>query len=191
MGRKSQHLAGKQESVRPVRQKGVRPGRFLVLFAACVVVAFGILVAPFARPTVELFSHGLVEASALLISLAGGRASVEGTVLRSPITGFAVNMKDGCNGISVMILLWSAVLAFPASWTLKVKGLLIGSVAIQGLNFLRFISLFYLGQYNMLWFEFAHAYLWESLIMLDAMVVFWVWVTMVLRPLQRTDAVSA
>ena len=40
----------------------------------------------------------------------------------------------------------------------------------------RFISLFYLGQYSMTWFDFAHAYLWESLLVLDTMVVFWVWV---------------
>ena len=42
-------------------------------------------------------------------------------------------------------------------------------------------TLFYLGQYSMTWFDFAHSYLWESLIMLDTMVVFWYWVTRVLR----------
>ena len=47
---------------------------------------------------------------------------------------------------------------------------------IQGVNLLRFISLYYLGQYSMRWFNFAHEYLWESLIMLDAMVVFGLWV---------------
>jgi hypothetical protein len=33
----------------------------------------------------------------------------------------------------------------------------------------------------MTWFEFAHAYLWESLLMLDTMVIFWLWVNRVVR----------
>ena len=40
----------------------------------------------------------------------------------------------------------------------------------------RLVSLFYLGQYSTPIFEFAHLYLWEMLIIIDAMVVFGVWV---------------
>ena len=69
------------------------------------------------------------------------------------------------------------------------EGLLLGLAAIQGLNFIRFISLFYLGQYSISWFEFAHAYLWESLIMLDALAVFCFWASSVFR--QRKDAAHA
>lgn len=159
----------------------VRPARFLALFALCVVGTFGFLLTPFARPAVARFSTGLVSVSRTLIGVAGGRATAAGTVLSSPANGFAVEMKDGCNGIDVMVLLWSAVLAFPATWAMKAVGLLIGSAAIQGVNFLRFISLFYLGQYNTALFEFAHLYLWETLIMVDALVVFWLWAAMVFR----------
>ena len=58
----------------------------------------------------------------------------------------------------------------------KGPGLTAGSLIIQALNIVRFISLFYVGQYSMTWFDFAHAYLWESLLVLDTMVVFWLWV---------------
>jgi exosortase H (IPTLxxWG-CTERM-specific) len=91
-------------------------------------------------------------------------------------------MKDGCNGVNVTILLWAAVLAFPAPWRMKAVGLAAGSLAIQVLNIVRFISLFYIGQYSASWFEFAHGYLWETLLMLDTMVVFWVWVRRASRP---------
>ena len=83
------------------------------------------------------------------------------------------------NAINVTILLWSAVLAFPAPWKMKAFGLAVGTVVVQALNIVRFISLFYLGQYSMAWFDFAHAYLWESLLVLDTMVVFWLWVNRV------------
>jgi exosortase H (IPTLxxWG-CTERM-specific) len=90
-------------------------------------------------------------------------------------------MRDGCNAINVTILLWAAVLAFPAPWRHKLLGVAAGSLIIQAINILRFISLFYIGLYSMKWFDFAHAYLWESLLVLDTMVVFWLWVSRVNR----------
>ena len=47
---------------------------------------------------------------------------------------------------------------------------------MQGLNIVRVISLFYLGQWNLEVFEWAHLYVWQALIMLDVLVVWLVWV---------------
>jgi exosortase/archaeosortase family protein len=49
-------------------------------------------------------------------------------------------------------------------------------VAIQVLNLARIVSLFYLGQWDMKWFEWAHLYLWQALIMLDALIVWMLWI---------------
>lgn len=121
------------------------------------------------------FSRLLVKISHGVILGCGGHASVDGAVLRSPAGTFAVEMKDGCNGATVTILLCSAMLAFPAGWKSKIIGLTCGGLIIQSLNIVRFISLYYLGQYSVFWFDFAHSYLWESLLVLDTMVVFWIW----------------
>ena len=51
-----------------------------------------------------------------------------------------------------------------------------GFLAVQGLNVVRVISLFYLGQWNTQVFNFAHEYLWQALIMLDVLVVWLLWV---------------
>jgi exosortase/archaeosortase family protein len=64
---------------------------------------------------------------------------------------------------------------------MKALGLMAGSVIVQVLNIIRFISLFYLGQYSMTWFDFAHSYLWESLLVFDTMIVFSFWVNRVVR----------
>jgi exosortase H (IPTLxxWG-CTERM-specific) len=157
-----------------------RPGKFLVLFGAYFLVGYALLMTPWLNPAVITFSRVLVQTSGTLIHLCGGYAYTNGTILRDPSTGLAIEMRDGCNGVSVTILLCSALLAFRASWTQKAKGLLIGCIAIQSVNLLRFITLFYLHQYNRAWFDFAHEYLWESLIMLDAFAVFWLWVQLVL-----------
>jgi exosortase H (IPTLxxWG-CTERM-specific) len=152
--------------------------RFVLIFVCCMLLGFGVLLTPPVQSVDGRFSRGLVKLSRTLLLAAGGHATCDGDILRAP-GGFAVEMRDGCNAINVTILLWSAVLAFPAPWKMKVLGLAGGTVVVQALNIVRFISLFYLGQYSMAWFDFAHAYLWESLLVLDTMVVFWLWVNRV------------
>ncbi len=113
----------------------------------------------------------------------------EGIILRSLENGFAVSIQPGCNGIEASIVLIAAILAFPAPWKHKLIGLGVGLGAIQALNLVRIISLFYLGQWNMTYFEWAHLYLWQALIMLDALVVFVIWVRFI--PRATTTAASA
>jgi len=158
----------------------IRPLRFILIFACCLLAGFGALITGPVQSVDGKFSQALVSVAHGVIRVCGGHATRDAAILRSP-GGFAVEMRDGCNAVNVTILLCSAVLAFPASWKMKAAGLLAGAAIIQVVNIFRFITLFYLGQYSMAWFDFAHAYLWESLIMLDTVVVFWYWVTRVLR----------
>ena len=97
-------------------------------------------------------------------------------MIRSTVNGFAVSIEAGCNGIEATIVLVAAIFAFPAPWRDRLIGLAAGIVAVQGLNIVRVISLFYLGQWNMQVFEWAHLYVWQALIMLDVLVVWLVWV---------------
>lgn len=41
---------------------------------------------------------------------------------------------------------------------------------------LRVISLFYIGQWSVAVFEWAHLYLWQALIMLDVLIVWMIWI---------------
>ena len=59
-------------------------------------------------------------------------------------------------------------------------------VAVQLLNVVRVISLFYIGQWNFDVFEWAHLYVWQALIMLDVLIVWLIWVRRV--PPWRRDA---
>jgi len=160
--------------------KYIRPFRFIIIFACCALLAFGALVTPPVKSLDGMLSRGLVGLSRDLILLFGGHVTSDAAILRAP-GGFGVEMRDGCNAVNVTILLCSAILAFPSSVKTKVLGLVGGCLLIQVLNIIRFISLFYLGQFSMIWFEFAHAYLWESLLMLDTMVIFWLWVNRFVR----------
>lgn len=59
----------------------------------------------------------------------------------------------------------------------KLIGVLLGFLAIQAMNVIRVVSLFYLGQWDKDIFDFAHLYLWQALIILDAFVVFLIWLS--------------
>jgi exosortase H (IPTLxxWG-CTERM-specific) len=87
-----------------------------------------------------------------------------------------VSIEPGCNGVEAFIVLCAALLAFPSAWKHKIWGLAVGFAAIQALNVVRVISLFYIGQWNKDVFEFAHSYLWQGLIMLDVLAVWLVWI---------------
>jgi exosortase H (IPTLxxWG-CTERM-specific) len=157
--------------------------RFLILFVVMLAVLFGLELTPVAdRYFVEPWTTALAHASAQMVQLFDGTARAEGIVLRSLSNGFAVSIERGCNGVEATLVLLAAILAFPAPWRNKAIGLAIGVLAVQGLNVVRIISLFYLGQWNERVFEWAHLYLWQALIMLDVLVVWLLWVRTLPRP---------
>lgn len=174
----------------PGRRSNARATRFMATFAVSLLAAFGLLFTPLGQAIDTKFSGVLVGISHSLIVSCGGKALTEGAILRTQPGGFGIQMQDGCNGVNVTILLCSAILAFPSSWGKKLVGLIAGSVIIQGLNLVRFVSLFYLGQYSMAWFDFAHGYLWESLLILDTLVIFAVWASRISRSEARANAGS-
>ena len=150
--------------------------RFLIVFLLSALGLFALVLAPPIRPFMEAFSGSLASLSAWIIRICGGTCLQHAAVLSNPAHGFAMEVRDGCNGINAVILLWAAMLGYPASRRWKLIGLGAGLAAIQAVNLLRLISLFYLGQHYRPAFEFAHLYLWEMLIIIDAMLVFSIWV---------------
>lgn len=147
---------------------------FIFRFLTASLVQFGLLLFPL-RPSAEKFTLGLAAVSTWLIQLCGGAVIRQGAILSAPTRGFAMEILNGCNGVNVVVLLCAAIIAYPAKWKWRLIGLAGGIAAVQGFNFVRLISLFYLGQHNKPLFDFAHLYLWETLILLDAVVVFGWW----------------
>ena len=159
--------------------------RFFTLFLLLQAVLFGVELTPWAQTYfVTPWTNAIAAISAHLVTLFDPGVAAAGKVLRSTANGFAVSIESGCNGVEASIVLVAAVLAFPAPWRNRVIGLIAGIVAVQGLNIVRVISLFYIGQWNLRAFEWAHLYVWQALIMLDVLIVWLVWV----RTLPRTRA---
>lgn len=161
-----------------------RMRRFLIVFPICLIAGFALLLAPFAQSTVTGFTVGVVRICAKLVSMCGGRVIAVHDVLQNPATGFSIQVEDTCNASNVTILLWAAILAFPAPWREKAKGLVAGTLVLHGVNLLRIASLYYIGQHDPGMFEFTHLYVWEGVIMLVTLVIFWTWVQRTYRSSQ-------
>jgi exosortase H (IPTLxxWG-CTERM-specific) len=150
--------------------------RFMLLFLLCLGVLFVLeLLQPVDQFVILPFTAAIAKICVAIVSVFDAHAIAYGKVLQSTRTDFAISIERGCNGVEAVIILVSAMLAFPAPWKNKLIGIGLGFVAIQSVNLIRIISLFYLGQWNRVWFDWFHLYLWQALIVLDALIVFLVW----------------
>lgn len=148
-------------------------GRFILIFVGVLVALFTVeMLRPVQEHVIVPFTSWLATISAALITPFDDSVIAYGKVLQFQDTGFAVSIEAGCNGVEATIVLIAAVVAFPGTWRQRLAAIGIGFVAIQAMNILRIISLFYLGNWDMDIFSWVHLYLWPTLIMLDVLVVF-------------------
>lgn len=160
----------------------------LLVFAITLLGLFAIeLLEPVQTWVIQPFTGLIAQASAALLQSFDSAVQAQGIVLSNPTTGAAVSIQPGCNGVEAMIVVMAAILATPSSWKQKLIGLALSFAAIQILNLLRIISLFYLLQWNRVWFEWAHLYLWQALIILDGFIVYLLWVRMLPAPATDTQ----
>jgi len=161
----------------------------LSVFIMVLITLFTLELIPFVHEAIIIPFTGFVAyISAGVASFFDSTIQAEGIVMRSLANGTAVKIMPGCNGVEAMICLAAAIIAFTATWKEKIIGLFIGFIAIQLLNVVRIISLFYLLQWNKDWFEWAHLYVWQALIILDALIIFILWVRWL--PVDSNDDVN-
>ena len=159
--------------------------RFFVLFTVLLIGLFTLeILQPAEKYVILPFTSFIADVSVWIIQSFDDNVMAISNVIRDKTTGFGVRIERGCNGIEALIILFAAIFAFPAPIKHKLVGFVIGFFAIQGLNLVRIVSLFYLGQWNQVAFEWFHLYLWQALIILDALVVWLIW----LRTLPQAKA---
>lgn len=150
--------------------------RFFVLFTILLLGLFTLeILEPAEKYVILPFTSLIADVSVWIVQLFDDNVEAFRNVIRNSTTGFGVRIERGCNGVEAVIILFAAIFAFPAPLKNKLLGFVIGFFAIQLLNLVRIVSLFYLGQWNQVAFEWFHLYLWQALIILDALVVWLIW----------------
>jgi exosortase H (IPTLxxWG-CTERM-specific) len=148
--------------------------RFLILFIAILTVSFTVIALQTVNDTVvDPYTSFVARMSGGVLRLLGEDASVQGCMVRSP--RFAVTIYNGCNGLITSLIFISGVLAFPARWRAKAVGAIGGLVAIQLINLVRIVSLFYIGIYLPRFFSESHIFVWQSLVILAGVTLWVVW----------------
>jgi exosortase H (IPTLxxWG-CTERM-specific) len=151
--------------------------KFLVLFVVLLAIPFGFELTPLGQASlVTPWTDGVARASGALMRTFDASITTSGNVIGSRSHPFAVAIEAGCNGLEATFVLVAAMLAFPSPWLHRLRGIVVGVAAVQALNVVRVVSLFYLGRWNRDVFEWAHLYVWQALIMLDVLIVWVAWV---------------
>jgi exosortase H (IPTLxxWG-CTERM-specific) len=160
--------------------------RFLILFLAILGASFTVIALNQVNDLfVDPYTALIARVSGAVLRLFGESASVTGCVVSSP--RFAVTIYNGCNGLITSLIFVSGVLAFPARWTAKLIGVVSGLIAIQVINLIRIVSLFYIGIYFPNHFDDAHIFIWQSLVIVAGVALWVLWAQYLAMP-QKTEA---
>ena len=111
-------------------------------------------------------------AAAINLIAPDSNAQANGNRIVSPHGSLSV--LNGCEGTETLFLLLAAIVAFKAPWKHKLKGAVIGTLIIYGLNQGRIIALFFAAWYDRKWFEMLHGTIAPTLIIVLS-VIFFLW----------------
>ncbi len=158
-------------------------GRFLVLFLTILTVSFTVLALKSVNDAVvDPYTGFVARMSGAALRLIGEDVTVDGLQVRSP--RFAVTIYNGCNGLITSLIFISGVLAFPARWSAKLLGAVGGLAAIQIINLIRIISLYYVGVYIPKYFNQSHIFIWQSVVIVAGVTLWIVWAHYAVAPLR-------
>jgi len=147
---------------------------FLALFVVLLGGSFTLISVNWVNDhVIEPFTGGVAHLSGAALNLLGQHVALRGTVIQGP--HFAVNIRNGCNGIEAMLIFLAAVLAFPAPWRWRLGGLVLGILAIQVVNLVRVVSLYLTGAYLPRLFDASHTVIWQSVVILFGVLLWIFW----------------
>jgi exosortase H (IPTLxxWG-CTERM-specific) len=152
--------------------------RFLLLFFAILGATFFVVaLRPVNDGAVLRYTELVARTAAGALSLLGEDATVtltrQGPELCTP--RFAVIIHNGCNGLITSLVFVSGVLAFPARPRAKLIGLGVGVAAIQLVNQVRIVSLYYTGVLLPRFFNQSHIFVWQSIVILSGVALWLLW----------------
>ena len=144
--------------------------KFVVIMLALYVV---VAIHPVNDAVIEPFSAALTWCASKVVLLIGEPATLEGTVIRTPT--FAMDVRNGCNGIEALILLVAGMLAYPAGAAARIAGIVAGFAIVELVNVFRIAMLIWIGVHHRASFDFFHVAVWQTLIVLLSVALFVFW----------------
>lgn len=164
--------------------------RFVLIFAVLLISFFVFYLLPWGQDYMATpITSAVAKVSVTVMQLFDKNIVSQGISIYDRATGQGIQVVAGCNGMEAVIILFASVFAFPATFTQKCLGFVVGFFAIHSLNIVRIVSLYYLATWDKTWFEWFHLYVWQMLIILDALVVWLLWLRWINKS-KRNSAAS-
>lgn len=124
--------------------------------------------------TAQPIYNTYAELSSAILNVLGQETSAVGEQINSSFC--SLRIKEGCDGITPMILYSMSIIAFPVQLRLKWKGIIIGLLGLFFLNLVRIISLYFIGKYGSdAFFDFMHIDVWSTLFLVVTLVFWLMW----------------
>lgn len=122
-------------------------------FALKFILGFAVLFGAFEASRGSAFERFVVEDLILVPTTSlinavtpNEHVTLVGRVISSP--GSNLNVMRGCEGIEMFLLLAAGIVAFPAGWKQRMRGLLFGSILAYLLSVSRLMALHYILHYS-------------------------------------------
>lgn len=123
---------------------------------------------------VDPLQRAVARAAAELARLTGGHAEVRGTQVL--VRALTIDVNFECTGVYVLLILFTFLLAYPASWRARTAGVLVGAVGLSLINVLRISLLIRVATVRPDLFDYLHEYVWQGifLVLVVAYAMLWV-----------------
>jgi exosortase H (IPTLxxWG-CTERM-specific) len=158
--------------------------RFIGIFLLSAVVLFLIYWISDTTGRFDAVNRLNAQLSGVILDAIGIDNTRHGTVVQFRTGGMEVISE--CSGVYVAILFAAGVLAFPANWRARLKGLGLGLLAIFAINVLRLVTLGAIIAHKRAWLPLFHEYLWQVLFILVVAGLYLMWIERMV-PRERLD----
>ncbi len=125
-------------------------------------------------PVMDVLRAATARATGFLLDSLGANVQVVDIWVSSP--DFTMGIVTACTGIVPTAIVISAVIAYPSTKRQKGEGIAMAVMGIYAINLIRMVSLFLVGSYLPQLFDTAHYIIWQSLIILLGIGLWFIWV---------------
>ena len=145
----------------------------ITVVSASIIAASAIAIGTLEPPGIDALSATLAWVSAQAAGILGVSASLDGAVIDAD--GFVAVIAMQCTAIEIILVFGAAVLVWPVSFRTRMLGLLLGITALCALNFVRIVSLLWVGAAFPQHFDAAHLTIWQTAMALAGFVIWLIW----------------
>lgn len=96
-----------------------------------------------------------------------------------------------CSALDIITLFIAAALVYPAPLASRLRGALLGALAIAALNYIRIITLLLIGMRYPRYVDFAHEILWQAALITAAFGIWLLWRNRVSSPTAPPKPIAA